>query len=412
MRTLPRCAVLSCAVLALMQMQPSTAADADFDPLSLESAPETSPETAANTKIFVEAALGSAALRRASIDLTHASRLAPHWRAVISDRIDHIDPASTDATVNSLREAYLSWQPDAGNTVLELGRINLRHGPAYGYNPTDFFRDGSLRTLTSSNPFAMRENRLGSVMLRAQRLWTGGSMSLAYSPQLADQSSTNGWSLDLGATNHRHRGLFELSTQLSPRINSQVLLYKEQGPSATVGASLSALLSDAAVAHAEWSRGSEVDPLARALAVPGAPVTRSRWVGGLTYTTLGKLSVTAEYQYNGFGASQQDWRALAANPMAQWSYLRNAQHQQELVSRQAMLIYITQKSLFRNHLDLTAFLRVNLEDQSRLTWLELRHHRPRFDLAVQWQQYSGSSGSEYGLVPERRVVQVLGNYYY
>ncbi len=41
-----------------------------------------------------------------------------------------------------------------------------------------------------------------------------------------------------------------------------------------------------------------------------------------------------------------------------------------------------------------------------------RHHWPKFDLALQWQQYSGNSGSEYGLVPDRRVVQVLGNYYY
>jgi hypothetical protein len=40
--------------------------------------------------------------------------------------------------VNSLREAYLSWQPEGGNMVMEFGRINLRYGPGYGYNPTDF----------------------------------------------------------------------------------------------------------------------------------------------------------------------------------------------------------------------------------------------------------------------------------
>ena len=100
--------------------------------------------------------------------------------------------AGADATVNSLRAAYLSWQPEAGNTIFELGRVNLRYGPGYGCNPTDFFRDGSLRTRTTANPFALRENRLGNVMFRAQRLWTGGSLSEAYSPKSADRPSADG----------------------------------------------------------------------------------------------------------------------------------------------------------------------------------------------------------------------------
>jgi hypothetical protein len=423
MRLLSHHALVALITVVLAPSVRADAADAEIDPLSLESAPEVAVQTLANTRIFLEAAIGSAAQRyapdhrsigRASVDFTHTARLTPNLRGVISDRIDHMDPvdAGTDATINNLREAYLSWQPEGANAVVEFGRINLRYGPAYGYNPTDFFRDGSLRTLTSTNPFAMRENRLGSVMLRAQRLWAGGSMSVAYSPKLDDQSNPDGWNIDLGATNSRHRGLFELSTQHSQSLSSQLLIYKEQAQALTVAANLTALLSDAAVAHAEWSNASEVDPLLRALAVPGSPVRHNRFAGGVTYTTLGKLSVTAEYQYNGFGPDKQAWQALANAPLSQWAYLLEAQRRQELVPRQAMLLYATQKNLFLKDLDLTAFLRVNLEDQSRLTWLELRHHWPKYDLAVQWQQYSGTSGSEYGMVPDRRTLQLLGNYYY
>ena len=418
------CSVLySLFFLALIQAVPALGADVESDALSLEAAPETPAEGARDTKIFIEGAVGNASQRylpesrnigRASLDFTHTARLSPGLRAVVSDRIDHIYPtdAGADATVNSLREAYLSWQPEAGNTIVELGRVNLRYGPGYGYNPTDFFRDGSLRTRTTANPFALRENRLGTVMLRAQRLWTEGSLSMAYSPKLADRPNADGWSLDLGSTNNRNRTLVALSSQFSQSVSSQVLAYKEQGMSPSLGGSLTALLSDAAVAHMEASRGSEPDLLSRALAQTGAAATRNRFAGGITYTTLGKLSVTAEYQYNGFALDQSSWSALGARPATQVAYLLEAQRRQERAPRNAYLIYVTQKSLLLKNLDLTAFLRVNAGDHSRLVWAELRHHWPSFDLAFQLQRHIGSPTSEFGILPDSRIMQVLGSYYF
>ncbi len=423
MRSFSRSAAFCGFALAASYALPAFSADAELDALNLESAPEVAADAAHSTKLFFEGAVGNASQRytsdsvnlgRASIDFSHSARLAPGLRAVVSDRLDYFDPviAGTDTAVNSLREAYLSWQPEGGSTVLELGRINLRYGPAYGYNPTDFFRDGSLRSLTSANPFAMRENRLGSVMLRGQKLWSGGSLSVAYSPKLADAPSADGWNLDFGATNNRDRGLVALSTQISQSVSGQVLAYKEQGMSATLGASLTALLSDAAVAHLETSRGSEPDLLSRALGLPSTTATRNRFAGGLTYTTLGKLSVTAEYQYNGFALDASDWTALGATPANQVAYELEAQRLQELVPRQAYLFYLSQKSLFLKDLDLTAFMRINANDHSHLTWVELRHHWSKFDLAFQLQQHTGDISSEYGILPDRRVVQVLGTYYY
>ena len=424
MRSMTFSVLYSLLFLALLQAVPALSAGVESDALSLEAAPEPRVEGALGSKIFIEGAVGNASQRyvpesrnigRASLDFSHTARLLPGLRAVVSDRIDHIYPAdaSADATVNSLREAYLSWQPEAGNTIVELGRVNLRYGTGYGYNPTDFFRDGSLRTRTTANPFALRENRLGSVMLRAQRLWTDGSLSVAYSPKLADRPNADGWSLDLGSTNNRNRILVALGTQFSQKVNSQLLLYKEDGASATVGASGTALLSDAATAHAEWSYGREPDLLSRALAAPGAAVGKSRFAAGLTYTTLGKLSVTAEYQYNGFALGKQAWANLGATSIpGQIAYLTEAQRLQELAPRQAVLIYVTQKGLVLKDLDLTAFIRVNALDHSRIVWFELRNHWPSFDLAFQLQQHIGRSTSEFGILPDRRVLQVLGTYYF
>lgn len=416
--------ILAVGTLLTTIMLPSSlvfASDGDMDALSLESAPEApTPASNRNTRIFVEGAVGDASQRyqsnsrdlwRASADVSYSALLMPGLRAVVSDRLDHLYPTDggADATINSLREAYVSWQPDGGNTIVELGRINLRYGPAYGYNPTDFFRDGSLRTLTTANPFALRENRLGTVMLRGQRLWAGGSLSVALSPKMASQPNSDGWSLDFGSTNNRDRALVVLNTQFSQAVSSQMLIYKEPDYSAAYGASMTALLSDAAVAHAEWSRSHEADVLSRALGTPDAPVTRNRFAGGVTYTTLGKLSITAEYQYNGFAIRQNEWTALAPN---QDGYLLLAQQRQDLASRQAYLLYLTQKSLGHKDMDLTAFLKINADDHSRMAWLELRRHWPRFDVALQFQQHLGEPASEYGILPQRRVIQALGTYYF
>ena len=187
------------ALVSLYTASVNAATDADADALGLESAPEAAaPPAATDTRMYIEGAIGnssqhyqpnSVGTARASFDFSTTAQMGPGLRAVLSDRVDHLYPApapGADATVNTLREAYLSWQPESRDTVLEFGRINLRYGPGYGYNPTDFFRDGSLRVVTTADPFALRENRQGSVMLRAQRLWSGGSLSLALSPKLAD----------------------------------------------------------------------------------------------------------------------------------------------------------------------------------------------------------------------------------
>jgi hypothetical protein len=413
----------SCSMALLALALPVHQAHAQEDALNLESAPVEKAETGHSAKIIVEGAIGSANqrylpdsldTRRGSLDLSYSGRIGAGLRAVLSDRIDAIYPApsGTDGPVNSLREAYLSWQPDGGDDVLEFGRINLRNGPGYGYNPTDFFRDGSLRVLTSADPFALRQNRIGSVMLRGQHLWNGGSLSVAYSPKLTDRPSSDGWNLDLGSTNNRDRALIALGTQFSQSINSQVLLYQDAGLSPAVGVNLTALISDASVVHMEWTHSNEPDLLGHAFGLPDSTASRNRFVGGITYTTLGKLSLTVEYQYNGFALDRARWSALEAMPSAQLTYLREALRRQDLAPRQAYLLYVTQKSLWLKDLDLTAYMRVNAEDQSKLAWIELRQHWPRFDLSFQLQQNIGGSSTEFGVLPDSRVTQVLGTYYF
>ena len=72
----------------------------------------------------------------------------------------------------------------------------------------------------------------------------------------------------------------------------------------------------------------------------------------------------------------------------------------------------TQKSLLTKSLDLTAMLRQNLEDKSRFVWVELRYHWDKFDAALQSQWSTGMGQSEYGILPHRQSIQLVGTYYF
>jgi hypothetical protein len=419
---------LSHAVLATLlaaALMPAARAD-DADALALGGAPEPAARVSDQQplRLYAEAAVGRIQqrygqpglnARRTSLDLTWSTRLNERWRVALSDRLDDIHPvdAGARATQNSLREAYASWQDEGGQRVVEFGRINLRNGPAYGYNPTDYFRDGALRAVTTADPFALRENRLGTVMLRAQQLWAGGGVSLALAPKLADQPGTAPMSLDLGATNATDKALASWSVTLSDRVSAQLLGFAQRGKGMQWGASMTALVSDAAVAQAEWSHGRDDDLFSATTAGTSRRVSRDRLSAGLTYTTANRLALTAEYEFNGFAPGQAAWQdAGQRGPQALGAYLLAAQTRQDNAGRQAWLFYASQKSAGLKNLDLTGLLRLNADDHSHLGWLEARYHFGSADVALQWQWTQGKAISEYGLVPYRQTVQLLGAWYF
>jgi opacity protein-like surface antigen len=415
---------LLAALLAvlLMAAAPALAADEDAAALDLaDRAVATAPPVSA-WSVFSEAAWSESTLRaggrnrawRLSIDLRYDQAFAERWRVVFADRLDMRwqDDSSGHADINTLKEAYLSWRarPDR---IADLGRINVRNGVAYGYNPTDYFRAGAVRSIVSIDPSSLRENRLGSVMLRGQALWAAGSFTALVSPKLADQPSDAAFNADLGATNRRTRWLLAASHKLSDAFNPQVLLYGGEGESAQLGLNLTALLNDATVAHVEWSGGRAPSLLSQALRLPDDAAFRSRLATGLSYTTASKLSLTLEYQYNGAGLDEAAWDALRSGPPQAYGAYRNfvADLQDPPTRRRIFLRAFWQDALL-NHLDLTGMTYYDAVDASRQLWVEARYHWTRVDVALQWQRNSGQPGSDYGALPERRVWQALARVYF
>lgn len=415
-----------CASIALALLLAARAALAvDADEAALQLADQTK-SVAARTRdwrALAEAALiqsksradGSAQrAQRLSIDASLDKRIAPQWRVVVSNRLDlgWTGKPTYDDAVNTLKEAYVSWQPQP-ERIVDLGRVNLRLGVATGYNPTDYFRAGAVRSVVSISPVSLRENRLGTVMLRGQQLWSSGSVSGLYAPKLADGPNNSPFSPDFGATNNQNRWLLGWTQKLSAGFAPQLLLYGEQSGSPQIGLNATTLLGKSTVAFLETSAGRSRSLLSEALALPDDTAFRTRLATGLTYTAPFKLSVTLEYEYNGAGLDSAGWTALRQGPPSAYAQYRSfAQTQQDLPTRHNALLYATWQDALIAKLDLSAMQRVDAIDHSGLSWIEARYHWSRVDLALQWQRNSGDPGTQYGALPEEQIWQLIVTYFF
>ena len=411
------------ALLLLVATAPALAVDDDAAALLLADQTSTTAEQSGDWRVYVEAAARESRRQGAGLAL-HGARLsidarldtifAPGWRAVFADRLDmnRMDGVSGNRDINTLKEAYLSWQAQP-DWVADLGRINARNGVALGYNPTDYFRSGALRSIVSLDPASLRENRLGSAMLRGQTLWAGGSLTALYSPTLADHASDSVFSPDFGATNRRARWLVALSEKLSDALNPQMLLSGGAGQSPQLGLNMTALANDATVAYFEWSGGRTASLAAQALTSRDDVAFRSRLSTGLTYTTPNNVSLTAEYQYNGAALDRDGWDALRRGPPASYGLYRGfVTNIQDAPTRHNVFLYAVWQDALLKHLDVTAMLRHDAQDHSRLQWLEARYHWTRVDIAVQTQLNTGSPGSNYGAARDRRLWQAVLRYFF
>ena len=426
--TVPRLPyILPCLLLPLLLAiaAPTSAAGVDDDnnALSLADAAPVVKQVVSPWRVSTEASLGRRRQRygvndfnigRLSLDAYYDGVLAPGWRLVFSDRLDRYVASDNtrSRTVNTLKEAYVSWHPP-GDNIFDAGRVNARYGVGFGYNPTDFFRSNSIRSVVSIDPNSLRENRLGTVMLRGQTLLPGGSVSAIFAPRIENTRSNAPFSPDFGATNNRARWMLTASPTFSETFNPQFLLFGGAGHSPQGGVNLSALLNQATVGYVEWAGGSSATLYDRSRGVAGREAFRQRLATGLTYTTTTKMSLTGEYEYNGAGLNRDQWNTLGPTSLSSYFGYRNlVQDQLELPTRSALFFYGTWQDALVNHLDLRAMVRYNLADRSRLNWIEARYHFTHADLSLQLQHNGGNAFSEYGALPDRQVIQAVLTYYF
>jgi hypothetical protein len=412
--------------LALLTGATARAAEQDDDTaaLALSGAPAEAPVGPRPISLGIEGAQTFAQIsgseeriQRLSLDARFDEMFAPGWRGIVAERIDGswaeglASGQPSNQEVGTLKEAYMSWQPQQ-NLLLDAGRINARQGVALGYNPTDFFRADAVRSLVSPDPNSLRDNRLGTVMLRAEELWDSGAFTASFAPRLTGHTSSAALDPDFGATNSRGRWMLSVSQQLAPGLTPQWLAFGQDGGSPQVGMNLTAGLGSATVAYIEVSGGRSASLLDQALQLAGSETFRPRAAAGVTYSTTYKLSLSLEYEYNGAGSGKQQWSDLRAGDLSVYGrYREYALSQQDLATRSAGFIYASWQDLVFKHLDASAFVREDLVDHSRLEWLELRRHWNSVDVAMRWQDVHGTTSSDFGASPQRQTWQLLLDYY-
>ena len=352
---------------------------------------------------------------RTSLNVRCDGALGSQWRGVFSDRFDYFWAAGAAAqAVNTLKEAYISFS-DAGTESVDVGRINVREGVGFAYNPSDYFRGEAVRTIVSIDPDTLRDERLGTFMARLQTLWSSGALTAIFAPRLGGGPNDSTLSPDWGATNEHSRWLLVLSQRLAADFQPQLSLTGTEHQSPQAGLDLTTLLNSATVAFLEWSGGRSAGNLALSgygPSVSGAAAFRSRLSGGFTYTTPYKLSVTLEYDYDGAAPGHDEWATVRTGPLTPYvQYREYAGTRAELATRQSWFGYVHCDDAGISHLGLTAFVRLDPEDHSRLTWAEARYHGQHAGLAVQWQRHSGDARSDLAPAPVRQSWRLLIDYY-
>jgi len=333
--------------------------------------------------------------------------------------------------INDLREVYLSAEP-LTRTYLDIGRINLKSGVALGYNPTDYFKTRAVVEPLSADPTVLREDRLGTLMVRGERIWELASVTLAYAPpvQHASPIYTN---LDLPSfdpmldrTNAVSRVLLKGTASITHEFSPELLLYRE-GSDTRFGANLTEPIGQRSVVYLEWSGGRRASVITEALRfgretgtlpaaapplLPGAAGEsfQNELALGASYTAGTSVTFNLEYHGNTAGFSAADWNTWFAlgrgrsvhDPVAlELWYLRDyTLDQQELTGRHGLFLRADWVDAFVPKLELTGLLDADLHDNSQLLQLSADYY-----LADKWTVggliigYLGTRQSDFGSLP-------------
>jgi hypothetical protein len=451
--------LLAAQTAALAQAPtPAPADDNQRIPLSVleDSAPEAA-EPPSTSSVFVEAN-GEAVRRRALAVPVPASALNREvLRLLVDGRGDwHVGTGLTakasaraaaarihDGTTRQdeqfdLREAALQWRIDERD-VTELGRVNLRHGAALGFNPTDYFRTRTAVDTSTRDPQAQRVNRLGTVMLNGQRVGNSGSLLVALAPRLAQPAnfgeSEPGERLRLGDTNGETRLLLKGQPGLWPSFSPELLAFKDAA-GWRWGANLAQASGRQTTWFVEYSGGRRKSLWQRALEdgmavgdLPASALAASdpqageQWqhdlAAGWTWTGENRLGLTAEFDYHSAGFNRSDWQRWVALGSAgggagslAW-YLRGyANAQQEPLFRRNLFLRAQWDQAGSRDLTLNAFINRNLDDDSSLAQAGLEYRMgPSSRLRAMALFTTGHADTQYGSDPAHNAF-LLGCVHY
>lgn len=356
--------------------------------------------------------LSARASARAGLSRTHDGAVS---------RDEHLDP----------REAAVQWRAD-DRDLFEVGRINVRNGAAVGYNPTDYFKSRSAVDNSTRDPEVQRNNRLGTVMLSAQRIDSHSAISVAVAPKLtrpealAFKPPTE--RLRLADTNSEQRVLFKAAFDAPSFWSPEVLAFRDSR-GWRLGSNLTQNLGRNTTMFLEYSGGRGASLMRQALRsgaalgdLPARALSSAQvrpgdsWQNdaaiGATWAGSSGLSFSGQFNYHEAGLDSAEWqRWLAMGSSSKdgaalaW-YVRNyAQAMQEPLSQRSVFLRAQWDQLGFRDLYFSAFVNRSLDDQSWVFQTALEYRlTPATRLRGMWVATGGSADSLYGTDPVRRAL--------
>lgn len=411
--------------------------DLDLIPAS-PAAPAAVAETEPGQRIYLEDAVTLASNRNATpldwqqrllLDIRAERKVGEDVSLVYSGRLNlraenDLSTPDHEEVVNDLREVYVAWRP-AGDFYLDAGRINLKSGVALGFNPTDFFKTRSVVEPLSADPSVLREDRLGTLMARAQYIADGASLTVAAAPAVTHRTPVygnldlHGFDPSLDRTNAADRFLLKGSADLSDDVSPEVLVYREGGRT-SYGLNIADTIGQTVVAYLEWSGSRRANLIEEALAYGRATGTLPAGIpdlsgdarrfsnelsAGFSYTTESKITFNLEYHYDQASFSRGDWdRWFSPGPVPAsvlW-YLRGyAQDQQEPISRHNAFLRMDWVDALVPDLELVAFVDADLYDGSSLVQATASYYLDGdWTLGGQISANVGGRRSDFGSLPQ------------
>lgn len=368
---------------------------------------------------------------RTSLDSNYSWQIDEKISLHLSDRLNAIEGDTntfpSDANLrNDFREGYFSWETSP-KTYLEAGRINLKNGIALGYNPTDFFKSRITVDMASIDPSALRENRLGSLMVKGQSIWNNGAVTLAFSPGVTTESplSTNqraSFNPHFDQTNSTNRFLASINYNIAD-FNPQALVFIDN-TCTHLGINLSRVIGSSIVTYAEWA-GTQGENLTQSAVtfgqdtgslpqgVPLLPQTdsgtsfKNDLTVGASWTSSFNLTINLEYHFHqaGFNASDFDnWVSLGlTNPrMASelWYIRQYSADQQEPLMQQEIFLRCNWQDILPSKLDTGVIMIISPYDGSILAQASAQYFLSRnWTLGLYLGRVMGNADTVEGSLP-------------
>lgn len=339
-----------------------------------------------------------------------------------------------------IKEAYLSWQ-QSPTQFYDIGRINIKNGVATGFNPTDYFKIGSLLDRNTEDVSQLRDARIGALVFRGQKLWDSGSFSVVVSPKISnkkDHWTTNKdiYGLNLHKSNDRSSVMLKLNQNFADDFSPEVIYYNESGRH-NFGLNISRSFNDQWLGYAEWNIGERrklIDEafqkprnnqglhpaIAKQFSKDSGESYQQQFAVGLSYTSSQNITTNIEYHYNQAGLSKSQskrWFTLAdqSNKPAILGQLLSvrglAQNRNEPLGQNSLFLRSKWSDAIMDKLDFTGLLIADLNDNSHLMQLESEYElNPKSSLSLQLTKYQGDRKSIYGSLENDMTATVQFKY--